>query len=207
MQYNQGKIATRIKTERKAAKLSKVKLADRLHVNRNTITVWEQQDENGRIPPLDDLLNMCNAFDCDLGYLLGEYDCKTRVATDIQAKIGLSEKAIQKLINNLEDEKISHEALSQMIEHAEFNNFLGDLTEYCKLSALEFKTDKIIDEKIQELQEIIPPGVVLLKSGEAVSYYLDWAIFLLKVIAQDMRIPRGRDIWQILKDAQETPTA
>ena len=48
------------------------------------------------LPQFEDMLKMCEVFDCELGYLLGEFDCKTREATDIQAKTGLSEKAIKK---------------------------------------------------------------------------------------------------------------
>ena len=97
MKYDQCIIATRIKTERKAAKLSMERLAELINVNRNTMTAWERQDESGRIPPLDDLLQMCELFQCELGYLLGEYDCKTRVDTDIKAETGLIEPTIRYL--------------------------------------------------------------------------------------------------------------
>lgn len=38
------------------------------------------------MPQFEDMLKMCEVFDCELGYLLGEFNCKTREATDIQAK-------------------------------------------------------------------------------------------------------------------------
>lgn len=97
MQYKKLKIAERIKSERKKAKLSIEEMAERLDVNRNTITTWERQDEKGRIPPLEAILRMCELFQCELGYLLCEYDCKTRAATDIQAETGLNEGAIRVL--------------------------------------------------------------------------------------------------------------
>lgn len=60
-------------------------------VHPNTISSWE----NGKtLPELKYLLRMCDLFDCELGYLLCEFDTKTRAATDIQKETGLSEKAI-----------------------------------------------------------------------------------------------------------------
>ena len=97
--YEQKIIAMRIKAERNAADLSMENLAERINVTRNTIAAWERQEEEkgGRIPPLSDLLKMCDVFECELGYLLGEYDCKTRAATDIHAETGLNEEAIKLL--------------------------------------------------------------------------------------------------------------
>ena len=102
MQYEQKKIARRIKQEREALGWTKGELASELSVNRNTITTWERLDEDGRIPPLDDMLNMCKLFDCEIGYLLCEegYEVgiKTRKQADIQSKTGLSPKAVEMLM-------------------------------------------------------------------------------------------------------------
>ena len=40
---------------------------------------------------------MCDLFGCEIGYLLCDYDCKTRTATDIQKETGLSEAAIARI--------------------------------------------------------------------------------------------------------------
>ena len=97
--YEQQKIAKMIERERTALSLSKDKLATYLNVNRNTITAWERTDKKGRIPPLDDLLHMCELFDCEIEYLLGRYECKTRTATDIQEVSGLSAYTIKCLLD------------------------------------------------------------------------------------------------------------
>ncbi len=97
MQYSQCEVALRIIKERKRAGFSQAKLAELLHVNRNTIAAWEKAGKGGRIPPLDDMLKMCSLFDCELEYLLGRLKCKTREATDIQQETGLSEGAIDAL--------------------------------------------------------------------------------------------------------------
>lgn len=90
--YNLSRIGERIKQERKAAGLSQDELGERLTYKRQTIAKWEKGES---FPELRDMLQMCNLFGCELGYLLCEYDCKTREATDIQEVTGLSELAIK----------------------------------------------------------------------------------------------------------------
>ncbi len=85
-----------IRKERKAKGLSLDDLADKLSTTRQTVSKWEKGEEKPS-PSLYDLLKMCELFNCDFGYLIGEYDCKTRTATDIQKETGLSEKAIENL--------------------------------------------------------------------------------------------------------------
>lgn len=89
--YSNSKIIERIKTERKSIKLSQEAFAAALGYTRKTINSWEK---GKTFPQLSDLLNMCNLFDCDLGYLLCEYDCKTRENTDIVNATGLSESTV-----------------------------------------------------------------------------------------------------------------
>ncbi len=96
------KIGKRISTERKNAQLTQGEFAQKLTLSaesRQTISKWE----SGHVlPDLEILKKMCDVFDCELGYLLCEYDCKTHIATDIQKEIGLSENAISILrtLNN-----------------------------------------------------------------------------------------------------------
>lgn len=93
--YNFIEIGKRIKTERIRLGLNQQELADSLNLAaRQTIAKWEK----GTImPQLQDMLNMCNLFRCELGYLLGEYTCRNRINTDISNETGLTEKSIQTL--------------------------------------------------------------------------------------------------------------
>lgn len=102
--YNLSVIGERIKLERKAADLSQDKLGEKLNYKRQTIAKWEKGDS---FPELADLLKLCNLFGCELGYLLGEYDCKTREVTDVQKITGLSEQAILNLAASASDQKAS----------------------------------------------------------------------------------------------------
>lgn len=90
--------------------------------SRQTIAKWENGET---LPNLETFFNMCKLFKCELGYLLCEYDCKTKAATDIYALTGLSENAINKLItiNNTDITEIIA-TLSKIIEHDEFIRLL-----------------------------------------------------------------------------------
>ena len=63
---------------------------------RDTIGAWEDPN-NDRWPPVDVLLKMCEMHNCEMGYLLGEYDQPTRILTDIHNETGLSNEAIDLL--------------------------------------------------------------------------------------------------------------
>ena len=91
MNYNLKIIGGRIKTQRKELGLSQDALSEILNCDRGVLGKYEKGE---RIPPLDLLLYMCDKFDCDLGYLLGEYEEKTRVNADICKETGLDEEAI-----------------------------------------------------------------------------------------------------------------
>lgn len=88
-------IGQRIREERRKQNLTQDEFKDKIFISsRQTIARWE----SGRVlPSMADFLAMCILFDCDMGYLLCEHDCKTRTATDIQAETGLSESAIVNL--------------------------------------------------------------------------------------------------------------
>ena len=100
MNYNWKEVGKRIRSERKRLSYTQsdlIELINRSDSTRQLIGKWE----NGKaIPTLNDLINLCKLFDCELGYLLceKEYSCKTREITDIQKATGLSEKAIKTLL-------------------------------------------------------------------------------------------------------------
>jgi transcriptional regulator with XRE-family HTH domain len=98
--YNWKKIGERIQKERQALRLSQTNLCIKLNLGRNSLVDFEK---GRKLPQLDTLTNMCKLFDCDMGYLLCEYDCKYHNAADIKAETGLSEKAI----NSIMQQKIS----------------------------------------------------------------------------------------------------
>ena len=80
MKYNLIEIGVRLKTERKKAGFkSHDELVDYIKnhnyrgFTRQTISKWERGLE---MPPLDILCSLCELFECELGYLLCEYETK-----------------------------------------------------------------------------------------------------------------------------------
>lgn len=78
-----------------------------------TVSKWESGNTS---PSLEKLLILCKLYGCDLGYFIGEYDCKTRKNTDIKAETGLSENAIKQLRADKAFKGSRIQALNALIE-------------------------------------------------------------------------------------------
>lgn len=88
-------------------------IADEMHIKRQTLSKWENNESS---PTVDDLMNLCEIFNCDFGFLVGEYACRKRQNTDVHEHIGLSEAAINTLsMMNTIDQKESLQILSSLI--------------------------------------------------------------------------------------------
>ncbi len=95
MKYNLENIGKIIKSEREKLGWSQEKLGKKLFISGKQISMYE----HGSLPPLGNLLNLCEEFDCELGYLLGEpkYSKGSQLYTKIFNSIGLSNEAIDTL--------------------------------------------------------------------------------------------------------------
>ena len=114
-------IGERIKTEREKKGLTKPDLLEKICMSANShksVTAWEKGEI---LPSLDNLAQMAELFDCDIGYMLGDYDERTRDCTDVCKVTGLSAEAVEMLqsINNL-DGKAGLEIASKML--SDFKN-------------------------------------------------------------------------------------
>lgn len=108
MKYNYVDIGNRIRNERKSIGYSQDDLINELKergisVSRNTISAIESGKTNHYDSDL--LFALCDLFNCELGYLLCEYDCKTGRNTDICSDIGLTENAVNVLRNIYSDNR------------------------------------------------------------------------------------------------------
>lgn len=101
IKYDYKRIGERIRKERKELGINQVELGQKLneYYSPRTVGKWERGEE---LPPLKVLLNLCELFNCETGYILCEIDCKTRNAADISKETGLSEEAISVLKNEVE---------------------------------------------------------------------------------------------------------
>ena len=98
--FNVKAIGRRLSAERERCKadgrpLTLDALSEKIGVTRQTLSKWEKGAGDG--PTLWDMVRLCDFYGCDLGYLTGEYDCRTRITTDIREETGLSELAVDNL--------------------------------------------------------------------------------------------------------------
>lgn len=101
MEYNYEKIGERIRSERKKKKWSQETLitelsAKNVNIHRNTLSDIENGCKKG-VFPLPLLTALSALFNCEIGYLLCEFDCKTGRNTDINTATGLEDDAINAL--------------------------------------------------------------------------------------------------------------
>ena len=111
MEYKFQEIAERIRELRKSKNLSQDGLIDLLSehglkIGRNTISSIENGVESAYTFAF--LKTISKVFNCDIGYILGEYEEKTQEVHQMCLATGLSEKAIEKI------QKISKKNLTKL---------------------------------------------------------------------------------------------
>ena len=97
MEYDFVEIGERIRTMRKKRFSNQDDFIsalgdDGLPIGRNKLSAIENGEQSQFTLPF--LLACCKMFNCDMGHLLGEYDCKTRDIQFIHDETGLSEESI-----------------------------------------------------------------------------------------------------------------
>lgn len=136
MEYNFKKIGARIRAERKKLGLSQQELCDKINLSqRATLGRFESGTSE---TPLWVLVELCRVFDCELGYLLCEYDQRNRVNTDLCEATRLSEKAVENifdlnrgtkpLIGDLRTENIK--TLDKILSNKELKYLLEAISDY-----------------------------------------------------------------------------
>lgn len=101
-------VGKRIQEAREAVNMSRRKFSDLLNTLENRPVVNERVEEMnpdrlksweyGVNPvPLEWFPVLCNALNCDIGYLFGEYPEKTRISADIVSEFGLTKKSVSVL--------------------------------------------------------------------------------------------------------------
>ena len=102
MKYNFCEIGERIRQMRKKkfsnqdAFIEELREKYKVPIGRNKVSAIENGEQGQFTLPF--LLACCDIFDCDMGYLLGEYgDCKTRDSQFIHEQTNLSELSISRI--------------------------------------------------------------------------------------------------------------
>lgn len=86
--------ADRLILERENIGLSQLSCSEKLGISRDTLSKWENDH---RKPDIDELKTMCELFDCDADYLLGNIDERSHDTRKMMNKTGLSESSIELL--------------------------------------------------------------------------------------------------------------
>ena len=96
MTYDGEEIGKNIFCKRTKLKISQVELGKKIGTVGKQISNYEK---GKTIPPIDVLLKLCDVFQCDLGYLLGESDYSegTKLETAIVESTGLSMEALNSI--------------------------------------------------------------------------------------------------------------
>lgn len=94
MKYSSEEIGKKIKDERLKLNWSQEALG--IDLGQKSGAKQISKYESGMLPPIDVLLKLCEIFNCELGYLLGEddYSSGTKVNTAIENSLGLNNESI-----------------------------------------------------------------------------------------------------------------
>lgn len=109
-------IGRRIKFEREALGLTQKQLLEMVFMSSKSTASVRNYEQGKQLPDMETMCRMCDIFDCDFGYLIGDYQEKRRVTADVCAQTGLSEEAVKKLMKYREIYPGCVEAVSSLLE-------------------------------------------------------------------------------------------
>lgn len=167
-------IGQRIKLLRKQAKLTQEDLGGRLSglvgrkeeaIGQSTVSSWER---GVTLPPMDKMIALASIFDCDIAYLLGDYEKEKKDRADVCDMTGLSEDATIRILNYKAQYPAYIDSLNFLLESDNFEDALFGIYEYSnalryvdalrtyryeQIAALDIESNlKLLDE-IRQRQE------------------------------------------------------
>ena len=94
MKYSEEFIGKIIREERENRKWTQNKLGEKLNVSGKQVSNYERGTP---IPPIDVLIKLCELFDCELGYILGEEDYSegSKFRTAVCRETGLTTASVE----------------------------------------------------------------------------------------------------------------
>lgn len=90
-------IGKRIKENRKRLKLTQTELLAKVYLSEKSVASLRKWERGERLPDLTTLARMAELFDCDMGYLLGDYEESDFSSHKVCEYTGLSEQALENI--------------------------------------------------------------------------------------------------------------
>ncbi|MCD8192738.1 MAG: helix-turn-helix domain-containing protein [Oscillospiraceae bacterium] len=157
-----AKIGARLKVERKRAELSQAQILETLGYASTSTKTWRSWERGEALPDVQTFARMSDLFDCDVGYLLADYDERTHVSADVVASTGLSSGGVERLRVFAENPDIGAngyalELLSFLLESGQIIQMAGDAERVVstqeQIDALRREIEKIPEHSIDDRSE------------------------------------------------------
>lgn len=177
-------IGARIKKEREALSMTLEQLAEVLNTTRQSVSKWEKG--LGTLD-MDSVLRMCDLFECEIGYLTCEYDCKRKETTDVCSVTGLDEKAVEILLEySSSDYGKSNNYMSKLIQELDFWKMIKCIDKMCA-SIKKCENTTIGEFTLSALSHAAVDRTTLLLTGpDIVDHYRNNAIFYATKVISDI---------------------
>lgn len=136
--FNRKLLKKNLKAMRQEKKYKQTDVAKNIHkdieISRTTITNWENENIDS-LPNIEDLMGLCNLFECDLDYVVGREKSKSKEIADIANQLHISEQTVEILKENKEfgefiDNLLSYDLMSEVIQRTarlSFHHYTEDV--------------------------------------------------------------------------------
>lgn len=210
------KIGERIKLERKRLGLTQKDFLLKIYMSETSTATLRRWEQGKDLPDLKTLVYMAELFDCDIGYLIADYNERRRISTDICLATGLSEIAVNSLMQ-FKDSPISciakrkngqmyflspQRIISALLGSKQFKRFIDQLNNYLRFSgdiAEKIKNDEDFSTQDPGYRRTINyfwgQGYEIISRQKVAEMYLQSAADTLKVMYQEIHeeIMEGTD--------------
>lgn len=150
IEFDKRIIAQRILSERNLKGWTQKELHERVETySEKTVRDWEKG--NTKIPT-EGLIKLAEIFECDVNYLIGKYEYRTKEATDICKATGLSEAAINILLKDNKQGFISYFIENGKDIFATFGDYVQLERSLQELKKLPYW--KVIKEAFDKVQNV-----------------------------------------------------
>lgn len=146
--FNFEEMGMRIKKCRIECGMTQEELGNELHYTRQMISNIEKGKSE---PTISDIKKMSMTFGCDVGYIIGEYNERTRQTTDIVAETGLDGKAVE-LLRTAKNERywFVTKALNEMLKYDNLRllDLIGQFLMMAEHESVELSDGEKIDKGV-----------------------------------------------------------